>query len=268
MTQTDYGTTQPLISVITVCFNEAPDRIRKTFASIATQSYERTEWIVVDGGSMEKTLAAIREFIDAIDRMISEADRGLYDAMNKGIRLSSGQFLLFMNVGDRFLTADTVADMAKVAVSRPGYDWYYGNYVRIQDNGRVFVPMPKSFGRFEQYAQSICHQTILGRRELFEHIGGFDTSYSLLADQDWLRRGMATGAQALHTGITVCEFEAGGACSDTERMRQEWARLRRQHFRWWERGVFSFGLCALKIIRRLRTGNFAIPVGWRRIMGT
>ena len=265
MPQIDYGTTQPLVSVITVCFNESPAGIRETLSNVATQSYKEIEQIVVDGGSAETTLATIEEFSGRIDRMISEPDRGIYDAMNKGIRLSGGEFLHFMNVGDRFLTTDTLADMVQVILSRPGYDFYYGNTVHVAGDRRVPVPMPKP-SRFNLYDRVICHQTILARHELFERISGFDLSYSLLADQEWLLRALAAGARGLHTGITVCEFEIGGACSDWRKLRRERARMQRQHFHRWERGLFGLSWLALKIVHRFRTGNFAVPVGLKRLL--
>jgi len=260
MPQMDRSATQPLISVITVCFNEAPARIRESLSNIDAQSYRRIEQIVVDGGSSENTLAAIREFSGRIDRMISEPDRGIYDAMNKGIRLSSGEFLHFMNVGDRFLTTDTLADMVQVILSRSGYDFYYGDAFHVAGDRRVLVPMPRP-SRFNLYDRVICHQTILARRELFERIGGFDLSYSLLADQEWLLRSLAAGARGLHTGITVCEFEIGGVCSDWRKLRRERAGMQQQHFRSWERWLFGLSWLALKIVHRFRTGNFAVPVG-------
>jgi len=281
MVQADLSKPQPLISVVTACLNEAPERIRETFSSIAAQSYGQIEQIVVDGGSGEETVAAIREFSDRIDRMISEPDRGIYDAMNKGITLSSGALLLFMNVGDRFVSADTLADMVSIVGSSPGYDYYYGDHLisrpgrgyyygypsPLRDDVSNFVPMPRSALKFYLYELTLCHQTLLARRELFERIGGFDLGYPLLADQDWVLRAMAAGARGLHTGITVCEFEFGGTCSDVRRKRQERARLRRQHFPWWERGAFALGWLIRKVLSRLRTRNFALPVRWAEALG-
>jgi glycosyltransferase involved in cell wall biosynthesis len=267
MAHIDRGLAQPLVSVITVCFNESPARIRETLSNIAAQSYERLEQIVVDGGSAEETLAAIREFSDQIDRMISEPDHGIYDAMNKGIRLSSGDFLLFMNVGDRFLTTDTLTEMVRVAVARSAYGFYYGDYFSVDQAGqRLFVPMPKA-SRFNLYDRVICHQTVLARRELFERIGDFDQAYAPLGDQEWLLRVLSAGQRGLHTGLAVCEFELGGDWSkDRPRLRRARSKMQRQHFSRLERGLFSLSWFALKIGRRFRTGNFAVPVRLAEIL--
>jgi hypothetical protein len=114
------------------------------------------------------------------------------------------------------------------------------------------------------YARSIYHQAVLSRRELFERIGVFDISYSLLADQDWFLRAMTAKARGFHTGIPVCVFEIGGACSNWRKLHQERSRMQHHHYRWGERLLFEPGWFVLKAVHRLLTGNFAMPVGWRR----
>ena len=103
---------QPKISVITVCFNEPKEKIALTFDSISSQSYENTEWIVIDGGSQPETIEAINAYSAAIDKLVSEPDKGIYDAMNKGLSLASGDFVMFANVGDSFFCSETVSKAA------------------------------------------------------------------------------------------------------------------------------------------------------------
>ena len=208
-------------------------------------------------------MATIKEFSDTIAVLISEPDDGLYDAMNKGLRHSSGDFVIFMNVGDSFLERDTLGRMYQFIGANPEFDYYYGDLIALEHGGRRVQRMPRSFGKFYMYERTICHQTILARRKLFERVGNFDLSYRLLSDKNWLLCAMSSGTRGAHTGFTVCEWEIGGACEDLQTVNRELSRIRKTHFSWLERVVFGFCWIVLKIIHRLRTRNFAVPVAWQ-----
>jgi len=98
---------KPKISVITVVFNGVSS-IEETVSNVLDQSYENLEYIVIDGGSNDGTQDLIKKYQDKISLWISEPDRGIYDAMNKGIAKASGEYVIFMNCGDKFYDADTV----------------------------------------------------------------------------------------------------------------------------------------------------------------
>ena len=101
---------QPTFSVITVCRN-AQHTIEDTLQSVITQSYHHVEYIVIDGNSTDGTLSIIRRYQERIAHVVSEPDRGLYDAMNKGLRLATGDYVCFLNAGDCFHEDDTLQQM-------------------------------------------------------------------------------------------------------------------------------------------------------------
>ncbi|PSW89640.1 glycosyltransferase [Photobacterium angustum] len=116
------------VSIITVCFN-AGDVIGKTINSIIKQDYDNIEFIIVDGLSTDNTKVIIEENINDVDVYISEKDLGIYDAMNKGIKLSTGDWLIFMNAGDVFASSDVVSNIVDCIHKSNNINLIYGNYI-------------------------------------------------------------------------------------------------------------------------------------------
>lgn len=98
---------QPKISVVTVCYNAVKD-IEKTILSVINQTYPNIEYIIIDGGSKDGTMDVVNRYKDKIDVIVSEPDKGIYDAMNKGIDRATGEWINFMNAGDCFMEEDTI----------------------------------------------------------------------------------------------------------------------------------------------------------------
>ena len=113
------------ISVITVCYNEAAT-IEKTLESIFNQTYQNIEFIVIDGGSTDGTLDIIEKYKDKIAYFVSEPDEGIYNAMNKGIKASSGEVLYFLNANDTLYSDDVLETVVSV-FEKGNYDFVYGN---------------------------------------------------------------------------------------------------------------------------------------------
>ena len=116
------------VSVITVCFNAAPT-IERTIRSVCSQTGANVEYIVVDGGSTDGTLEILGRHAGRIDRLVSEKDEGIFDAMNKGIGLSSGDVVYFLNADDYFVDARVLADVARAFEEDPARAFVYGNVV-------------------------------------------------------------------------------------------------------------------------------------------
>ncbi|MCL5102496.1 MAG: glycosyltransferase [Armatimonadetes bacterium] len=251
----------PKISIITVCYNESAAKIHETFDNISSQDYPDIEWIVVDGGSGEETLAAIGEYADRIDVLISEPDNGIYDAMNKGVARATGEFISFMNVGDEYLERDTLSRIMEAARVRPDCDCFYGDVLCVdQTSGRSWIePQIRPVSRFRLYYLTVCHQSALTRRALYDRIGGFDLKYLIVADRQWIIRSLDVGAKWLHVEMCICRFDQGGISSDIAKREAEIAKLLREQYSLSERVIFSLGWWLIRlgwrICRTLKMGR-------------
>ena len=104
------------ISIITICFNAATD-LENTIASVRSQKYKDYEYIVVDGGSKDRTVEVINQNLDVITKWVSEPDKGIYDAMNKGIKMATGEWVIMMNAGDVFADSDVLQNVFAHVIS-------------------------------------------------------------------------------------------------------------------------------------------------------
>ena len=123
------GKSQPLISVITITYN-AEDCLYPTMRSVAAQSFKDFEHIIVDGASTDNTLQIARSLGTSNLRILSEPDKGLYDAMNKGLSMANGRYLLFLNAGDAFHSEDTLSHYAAEAKKKQGYNIWRHSHSR------------------------------------------------------------------------------------------------------------------------------------------
>jgi len=175
---------QPTLSVITVVYNNAAD-IERTLLSVINQTYPNIEYIVIDGASTDGTLQIIEKYTNKIAKLISEPDKGIYDAMNKGLALATGDYVIFMNSADEFYSAETVANVFAAA---PDADIYYGETEMIGANneslGQRRHKAPENFTwRDFKYGMSISHQAIYIKRSL---VKSYEPKYQLSADIDWI----------------------------------------------------------------------------------
>ncbi len=178
----------PLISVITITYNAA-ETLPLTMESVAEQSFTDFEHIVVDGASTDDTIMIARKMGTPSLRIISEPDKGLYDAMNKGIKLAHGRYLLFLNSGDKFHASDTLQAYAD-AIERKGPDIIYGDTDIVDIEGKrigprhLSAPAILTVGSFSQ-GMLICHQAFMVRKDIAPL---YDTDYRFSADYDWCIR--------------------------------------------------------------------------------
>ncbi|MBN2133902.1 MAG: glycosyltransferase [Sedimentisphaerales bacterium] len=178
------------ISIITVCYNCA-DTLEDTVESVGCQSHSDVEHIVVDGGSSDGTQDLVAEHDGRISKFVSEPDEGIYDAMNKGIRLAEGEFVAFLNADDMYADDRVISDV--VAAAEAGdVDAVYGDllYVRRDDTSKVvrywkageYLPGAFRFGWVPP------HPTFFCRRSVFERFGAFDSAYRLAGDFELMLR--------------------------------------------------------------------------------
>jgi len=198
----------PTLSVITVVYNNARD-IERTILSIVNQTYTNIEYIVIDGKSTDGTLQIIERYKEHIAQLLSEKDKGIYDAMNKGLQLATGDYVIFMNSGDEFFESTTVE---KVFDTAPDADIYYGETEMVNDAreslGRRRHKIPEKFTwRSFKYGMSVSHQAIYIRRSL---TGLYDSRYQLSADIDWILNAAKKAKKIVRVEGYVAKYLVGG----------------------------------------------------------
>ena len=202
-------------SIITVCLN-AEKVIEGTIQSVQNQDYQDYEYILIDGCSADKTVETIKKYAekDKRIRLISERDKGLYDAMNKGVLMAKGKYLHFLNAGDCYADR-TVLDKVRAFIDtcqtqkedkKP--DIYYGDIVyRYPDGTEKQRRYPAYCGRPFYYATGDCinHQAVFVNRDCFQK-NLFDTNYQYCADRDWMMKMHKAGKKYRAMEITVCRY--------------------------------------------------------------
>lgn len=153
----------PKISVITICYN-AVDVIEGTILSVINQTYKNIEYIVVDGGSTDGTIDIIKRYESRIDKWISEPDKGIYDAMNKGIRIATGEWLNFMNAGDVFTRNDLLSDVFMLNIPDNKY-FLYSDYWKSLKDGKFYLH------RTDREKGVVHHQASIYKRSLHNTYG-------------------------------------------------------------------------------------------------
>lgn len=179
--------TQPLISIITVCYNAA-DCITETLQSACNQSYPKIELIIVDGGSKDNTLECLKPFADRIAILISEKDDGIYDAMNKGVKRANGEWIYFLNAGDRFYNNHVLENVFGAPIP-PTCGLIYGKVQTINEPTGVNYTAGGPVSLHDFYSRyPINHQATFTRKLVFDSLGGYSTRYRLAADTEWFIR--------------------------------------------------------------------------------
>lgn len=189
---------EPKITIITVCFNEIMN-IEKTIESIVEQTYKNIEYIIIDGGSNDGTIDIIRKYEKYISYWKSEKDFGIYDAMNKGIKVASGEYVIFINSGD-ILHEDIVRVVADKKCFNKA-DIIYGDI--IINNKYVKADSLNEF----YYRMPFCHQAVFAKLSLFYEYGLFDLSYKVCADYKWLLNCYLNGKKFFYIEkcIAICK---------------------------------------------------------------
>ena len=188
-----------LFSIITITYN-AEHVILPTLLSVASQSCRSFEHIIIDGASSDSTLAIARSNGIPGIKIFSEPDRGLYDAMNKGIAHAKGQYLIFLNAGDAFASPDAIARLAHAASSQP--DVIYGQTQLVDASRTVVGPRHLSAPRrltadSFKHGMLVCHQAFVARRSIAPL---YDLSYRFSADYDWCIRCLRKAGKCTYIG--------------------------------------------------------------------
>jgi glycosyltransferase involved in cell wall biosynthesis len=178
----------PKFSIITVCKN-AEQNIERTIRSVIEQNFRDYEYIVIDGKSTDRTMEIINAYRQNIAKFISELDIGIYDAMNKGIGLASGEYLLFLNAGDIFLHKNVLSIVA-VQLAQSSVDIFYGHILKLDTStGRCELSLqyPVVDSAF-LFNYTIAHQAAFIHKEAFHKVGLYDATLRIVGDWEWFLR--------------------------------------------------------------------------------
>jgi len=227
----DVPQSRPRFSVVTITRNDLVG-LQSTWDSLRVQTNGAFEWVVVDGASTDDTV----DWLASLDepRLVwrSESDSGIYDAMNKGMSQATGDLIVFMNGGDRFASPD-VLETVRCDQENFGWDWAYGASRIVDPDGSVVgfhVQAPFSLANLRFGLRGIPHQAAYFTRSLTEAIGGYDASFGIAGDQEFMLRA-ALLAEPHVIGEILAEFLSGGVSygGRADRFVHETRQMRKRH---------------------------------------
>jgi len=227
---------KPIISIITIIYNGV-DLLPGTIESVIGQTYRGIEYIVVDGGSGDGTVDIIKKYAAQISQWISEPDEGLYDAMNKGLKMATGDFVWFMNAGDHIYATDTVEKM--IEKWTPDTDILYGEVMLVDDARKELGTRSATTQQkltnplhWQDLAKGmvVCHQGFLPRRT----IAPFYIKNNLTADIDWVIKCLKASKRTTATELIVASYLVGGLSKQQHRQSlQDRYVVLKEHFGFW-----------------------------------
>jgi len=212
--------TRPVFSIITVTLNAA-QWLEQTILSVLNQRYANIEYIVIDGGSTDNTVTIIRQYEDRLSYWLSEADKGLYDAMNKGLTRATGDYVWFLNAGDTFYAEDILEQTVRQIHKKTALpDILYGGTAIINAQGqhtglRRLQPPEELLWTSFRHGMLVCHQSFVVRRQIAPL---FDLHYRCSADFDWCIRCLLAAANALNLRLILTNYLAGGLTSKQHKL--------------------------------------------------
>lgn len=195
-----------LFSIVTINFNNK-NGLEKTIQSVLLQNCKIFEFIVVDGNSTDGSVELLKKTI-IIDKLIVEHDKGIYDAMNKGVKVATGKYLWFLNSGDCFYSESTLANCAKILDSNNSFDIYYGN---------VLVEYPGNYSRVKEAKEienlwnklSFSHQGVFCKTDILKKFK-FDLNLKIIADQAFFYKCKLAGFSFFYVNQMLGIIEPGG----------------------------------------------------------
>ena len=192
------------ISIITVCYNAAAT-LETTLLSVLNQTYRDVEYLIIDGGSTDGTVDIIRKYEHRIAKWISEPDRGIYDAMNKGIRLATSDWRLFMNAGDTFVDESVLTHVFERIT--PDADVVYGDNLMIYDSGSIYHKA--GFFSKRDINLPFNHQSALVRTRLAKN-NLFDPTYKIAGDYHFFYRLYRAGCRFQYIPLPIANYAMDG----------------------------------------------------------
>lgn len=202
------------VSIITVCRN-VEETLEETVISVLSQTYPHIEYIIIDGVSTDNTDRIINKYADKLAYFVSEKDSGMYEAMNKGIKVANGDIIYFLNSGDKLFHSSIVANIIG-NFNKSNIELLYGDIIEFDKNtGICNIKKHNKINKAYLYTNAICQQSIFYRKEVFEKYGYFDDRYKIVGDREWLFRAfIKEKIKAKYISIPFALFEKGGVSNN------------------------------------------------------
>jgi glycosyltransferase involved in cell wall biosynthesis len=245
---------QPKLTIITVVYNGAP-LLEGTIQSVAAQKAGAWEYLIIDGASTDGTLDMIQQYASTITRWISEPDRGLYDAMNKGLSMARGEFVWFLNAGDHLASPDTLEQVIPLLAADT--DVVYGEVMLVDEDRQPLgtrseitaqrLPEKLDWQSLRR-GMVVCHQAFIARRSIAPtYIDG-----NLTADIDWVIRILKKSRKVVHSHLTLADYLTGGVSKQRHQqsLRDRYQVLR-DHYGWLPNLLAHLGILMRAVWNRL-----------------
>jgi len=199
-------------TIVTVCYNSG-NTLDRTIQSVLRQSYTDFEYIIIDGNSTDNTTEIVGKYVDhnAI-KFISEKDNGPYDAMNKGITVSTGDVISFLNSDDYYLHEKVLEMVYHKIKAVPDGDFFYGDLLVVDNNAPApYIKRHASIDRHYMCTNALAHPSMFHKKDCFAKNGFFNLEYSIVADYEWTLKAMyKSGLKGVYFDVVTTVFSAGG----------------------------------------------------------
>lgn len=248
---------KPLITVVTVVYN-GEKFLEETILSVINQTYDNVEYIIIDGGSTDGTLDIIKKYEHAIDYWVSEKDKGIYDAMNKGIDLATGKLVGFVNADDYLYSSSLGAISAEYSLKKFDYTVGPVDLVNIQGVKTEVMSVVKDFYIDKKYLYKMptSHQAFFITNALLKKIDKFDTNFKLSADFDMVVRAMHASGHYYEFQSSLSAFREGGASGSYDTFLENF-RLYNKHG---VNKVVAIRLTAISLLKVFVVRNFSTVI--------
>lgn len=255
--------TMPYFSIITVNLNNA-EGLRKTITSVISQTFTEYEYIIIDGGSTDGSVEVIKDFAAKITHWTSEADNGIYHAMNKGLRQSKGEIITFLNSGDEYIapiSLEIAAGLIKKKHLHAGL--FFFDYIFHSEEHKKLVSSNDVTNKYKIYIKGFGHPSTFYMKKILETNGGFDESFKISADRNLYMKMMIQDKLAFsYFPFAVSVFNKGGISTDINYknvIREEDRRIINKYYSTFEKKIISLGITG-EILSIKFLGNFIITL--------
>lgn len=220
-------TSSPAISIITICRNEI-NNISRTVESVIAQKFLNFEYIVIDGNSTDGTAEYLKDKSASIDSLIVEKDNGIYDAMNKGIKIARGEYIYFLNGGDYFYDGDVLDNVISHSQKNTSSDIIHCKLAFCQEKGKIYYMDDSRFkldSLFDLFKYNHLQQCFFIKRKVFGQLGLLNDRYKFVADSEFIIRAFRKKISFSYLPIFVCVFDTNGISSQLPQARLKEKRL-------------------------------------------